>query len=75
MGGLTLRQGRPGGAALARWAFLTSAVMLTIELSAGLTPTNTFPGHRPPIIAGYWAYAVVGIWLSVRGTDAGRSGR
>jgi hypothetical protein len=66
IGGITLSQGRSAGPRLARGAFLVSAVILTIEQSTRLTPTNVFPGHRPVVISAYWAYALIGMWLSRR---------
>ena len=45
---------------LAAAAFLVSALLLTLELGARLTPTNVFPSHRWPIVSAYWVYASLG---------------
>jgi hypothetical protein len=42
-----------------RWSLLASALVLTLELGAGLSPTSVFPAFRWPMVAAYWAYATV----------------
>jgi hypothetical protein len=54
------------GPGLCAIAFPTSAVVLTLELGARLTPSNVFPSHRWPIVGMYWLYAVAGTLLSRR---------
>jgi hypothetical protein len=54
------------GPDLSATAFLTSAVVLTLELGTRLAPSNVFPSHRWPIVGMYWLYALAGTLLSRR---------
>lgn len=54
------------GPSLARNAFLSSAIVLTVELGARLTPTSVFPSHRWVYLAGYWIYAALAAAFSER---------
>ena len=69
-----LFENRPPGATLARWAFLTSAGLLTLEIGFRLAPSNLDPTFRWWIVGGYWVYAsVAAAYISVhRHTDASR---
>ena len=49
------------GVLFGQWAFGTSAVLLVLELGAGLSPSSLFPTFRVPVIVGYAAYALVAI--------------
>ncbi len=55
----SLGQHSRSGPTLARYAFLTSAVVLTFEIGGRLTPTNVFPSHRWFVVAAYWVYAAL----------------
>ena len=70
-GGLTALQaaaafalaGKSAGAPrLAGMAFALGALTLTLELGARLSPSNVFPSYRWPIVAAYWAYALLCTW-------------
>ena len=59
--GWGLASRRPSALALARWVLVASAVLLTIEIGSRLTPTDIDPTYRWPLVAVYWAYALVAI--------------
>jgi hypothetical protein len=59
---LIVRRGHPAGVEIAAWSLIASAVLLTIELGAGLSPSSLFPSYRWPVIGAYWAYAVAAWW-------------
>lgn len=61
--GWMVMSGRPPGPPIARWALLESAVLLTLELGFRFAPTNLFPAYRWWAVGGYWAYALVGIFV------------
>jgi hypothetical protein len=61
--GSGLASGRRSAASLARWALVLSAGLLTIELGWRMTPTNLDPTYRWPVVAAYWIYVGVAIWL------------
>src|SRR5687767_14696284 len=62
----SLHQRSQIGPRLARNAFLSSAIVLTVELGARLTPTSVFPSHRWVYLAAYWIYAAVAAAVSDR---------
>jgi hypothetical protein len=53
----------PPAALFTRWSMLASAVLLTVELGAGLSPTSVFPTFRWPIVAVYGTYALAVAWV------------
>src|SRR5688572_7721403 len=52
---------RPLASVMARWAYLQSAALLTVELGFRFAPTNIFPAYRWWLVGGYWIYALIGI--------------
>jgi hypothetical protein len=58
---------------VARLSFLVSAVVLTLELGARVTPTNVFPSHRWPLVAAYWIYAALAVLMSTRRDHGSRA--
>lgn len=62
-GGWLLAAARPPGDTVARIAFLTSAVLTTLETGFRLAPTNADPTYRWPIVGAYWIYALGMTWL------------
>ncbi len=69
-----LVRGLPAGARLARMALVASAVVLTIQLGAGVGPTNLDPSFHTTAIAAYWAYAAAGVWVLSRQAPAATAG-
>jgi len=55
--------GHPAAVLFGQRALLLSAVLLTFELGAGVTPTSVFPTWRWPLVAAYWAYALAAVWI------------
>ena len=45
--------------AFTRGALLASALLLSLEIGAGLLPTSVFPAFRWPIVGAYWVYVLV----------------
>ena len=62
-GGWTLMTRRPAGAAIARLALIVAAVLTTLDVGFNLAPTSVYPWWRWQVTAGYWVYAMVGIWI------------
>ena len=61
--GWWLSSRQPRAAALARTALLLSAGFTTLELGAGLSPSDLDPTFRWPAVALYWVYALGAAWL------------
>ena len=61
--GTALSSRRPSAISLVRWVLPISAVLLTIELGANMTPTNLDPTYRWPVVIAYWLYASAAVWL------------
>jgi len=64
--GVMLLRGQAPGPLFARVALLVSAPLQTVEIGFRLTPSNLFPDYRWPVVAAYWVYACVALWI-VRG--------
>ena len=61
--GWMLLGGRLPGVPLARLAFVTSAVLTTLEVGFNLAPTRVYPWWRWQVTAAYWVYALVALLL------------
>lgn len=61
--GFLLLDGNPPGPALGRWALLLSAILTSLVVGFRLAPSDVFYWIRWEFVAGYWAYAAVGIWV------------
>lgn len=61
--GVMIFAGRPAAVLFGQRGLLLSAVLLTFELGAGVTPTSVFPTWRWPLVAAYWGYALVAVWV------------
>jgi hypothetical protein len=59
--GWMLLSGRPPGVPLARMAFVTSAVLTTLEVGFNLAPTRVYPWWRWQFTAAYWVYALLAL--------------
>jgi hypothetical protein len=64
--GWVLVNRRPPGVALARWAFLSSAVLTTLAVGFNLAPTSVYPWWRWQVTAIYWGYAMGALWILSR---------
>jgi hypothetical protein len=51
------------GRRIAIWSLALSAALIAPELGWRLTPTNTDPTYRWPIVVGYWVYATAAILI------------
>lgn len=58
-GAWLLLQYNPAAGPIARGGVLLAAAYATLGIGARLAPTNLDPAFRLPVIAGYWAYALV----------------
>jgi hypothetical protein len=54
---------RASAMSLARWVLPFSAVLLTIELGANMTPTSLDPTYRWPVVIAYWLYVTAVVWF------------
>ena len=54
---------RLSGVPIARLAVVLAAVYATLGVGLRLAPTNLDPAARMPVVAGYWAYALVVLTL------------
>jgi hypothetical protein len=54
-----LSRGAPAGVSFARAGWLLSALLVTLEHGARLSPSSLFPVYRWPVVAAYWCYALV----------------
>jgi hypothetical protein len=54
---------RPPAVALARYAFLSSAILTTLAVGFNLAPTSVYPWWRWQVTTIYWGYAVVALWI------------
>ena len=61
--GWMVMSGRPPGPLVARWALAESAILVTFELGFAFAPTNLFPAYRWWAVGGYWAYALIGLFV------------
>lgn len=61
--GWSLSSRRSAALSLARWVLPCSAVLLTIELGASMTPTDLDPSYRWPVVIAYWLYASAVVWF------------
>ncbi|HYN10374.1 MAG TPA: hypothetical protein VES67_23505 [Vicinamibacterales bacterium] len=61
--GFLLVEKRPAGPALGQAALLASAIVTTLTVGYRLAPSDVYYWIRWQFVAGYWAYAVGGIWL------------
>lgn len=59
--GWMLSSNRPPGVPLGRLAFVTSAVLTTLEVGFNLAPTRVYPWWRWQFTAAYWAYALLAL--------------
>ena len=64
--GWGLANRRPSAASFARWVLLLSAVLLTIELGAHVTPSDLDPTWRWPVVVGYWLYVLAAQYFLAR---------
>ena len=62
-----LWRGRPAGVPLAQASLALSAVLVALEVGAGLAPSSTPPGQRGLTVVAYAVYAAAAIWLLRRG--------
>jgi hypothetical protein len=69
--GLMLLRRQAPARLFARVALLVSAPLLTADIGFHLTPSNLFPDYRWPVVAAYWVYVCVALWL-VRGPKTGQ---
>ncbi len=61
--GWVLVNRRPPGVALARYAFLSSAILTTLAVGFNLAPTSVYPWWRWQVTAIYWVYAMGALWI------------
>jgi hypothetical protein len=54
-----LSRNAPAAVSFARAGWLLSALLVTLEHGARLSPSSLFPVYRWPVVAVYWCYALV----------------
>jgi hypothetical protein len=65
--GYMLVEKQRGGPVLGRAALLVSAIVTTLTVGLRLAPSDIYYWYRWQFVAGYWIYAIVGIWVLGRG--------
>lgn len=75
VGAVFLRTGRLSGAVMARLGIIASAVLMPLEIGLRLVPSNSDPTYRWWVVAGYWLYALLALFVLRRAAsgDAVRS--
>ena len=68
--GVLLVERKLPGPALGRIALLLSAALTTLVVGYRLAPSDIYYWIRWEFVAGYWAYAAIGIW-ALREKDSG----
>ena len=61
--GWVLINRRPTGVALARYAFLSSAILTTLAVGFNLAPTSVYPWFRWQVTGAYWVYVLGALWI------------
>jgi hypothetical protein len=61
--GVLLIDKRDPGPVLGQAALLLSAILTTLVVGFRLAPSDIYYWIRWEFVAGYWAYALIGIWI------------
>jgi hypothetical protein len=61
--GVLLLERKPQGRALGQTALVLSAVLTTLIVGVRLAPSDIYYWIRWEFTAGYWTYALIGIWI------------